>query len=172
MSFIFHYMSPLGPVTLASDGSSLTGLWFDGQKYYGSTLSREPQEASLPVLRDTVSWLDRYFSGIEPGPTPPIRLEGTAFQESVWQLLRDIPYGQTVTYGQIAGALAAQIGKNTMSAQAVGGAVGRNPVSILVPCHRVVGAHGALTGYAGGLERKQFLLELEQRHANEKRTPV
>ncbi|MCD8088154.1 MAG: methylated-DNA--[protein]-cysteine S-methyltransferase [Oscillospiraceae bacterium] len=158
--YTFHWVSPLGPITLAGEGNVLTGLWFDGQKYFGEHLG---PAGELPVFRETVQWLEVYFSGHDPGPTPPILLRGTAFQMAVWEQLRAVPYGETTTYGAIARAIAAQRGLETMSAQAVGSAVGRNPVSILVPCHRVVGANGALTGYAGGLDKKAALLRLEGR---------
>ncbi|MCC8357816.1 MAG: methylated-DNA--[protein]-cysteine S-methyltransferase [Oscillospiraceae bacterium] len=152
--YTFHLASPLGPITLAGEGDALTGLWFDGQKYFGETLG---PSGDLPVFRETAKWLEVYFSGHDPGPTPPILLRGTPFQMAVWEQLRAIPYGQTTTYGAIARAIAAQRGLETMSAQAVGSAVGRNPVSIMVPCHRVIGANGALTGYAGGLDDEAAL---------------
>ncbi|MCD7748436.1 MAG: methylated-DNA--[protein]-cysteine S-methyltransferase [Oscillospiraceae bacterium] len=156
----FHLASPLGPITLAGEGDALTGLWFDGQKYFGENLG---PSGDLPVFRETAKWLKVYFSGHDPGPTPPILLRGTPFQMAVWEQLRAIPYGETTTYGAIARTIAARRGLETMSAQAVGSAVGRNPVSILVPCHRVIGANGALTGYAGGLDKKTALLRLEGR---------
>ena len=152
--------SPLGELILASDGQSLTGLWFSGQKYAPAP-PPESARADLPVFARTQSWLTTYFQGRDPGPVPPLHLEGTPFQLAVWQLLQGIPYGQTATYGALAGQMARQLGLKSMSAQAVGGAVGRNPISILVPCHRVVGFNGSLTGYAGGLERKRALLRLE-----------
>ncbi len=155
------FSSPLGSVILASDGDSLTGLWFEGQRYCPGGLEGERGEGDLPVFRQVRAWLERYFSGKDPGPLPPLRLEGTDFQKEVWTLLRAIPYGQTRTYGDIARELARRRGLPRMSAQAVGGAVGRNPISILVPCHRAVGANGRLTGYAGGVERKAALLKLE-----------
>lgn len=155
------FRSPLGTVTLASDGDSLTGLWFEGQRYYPGGLEQESEEKDLPVFREVRDWLEGYFSGKDPGPLPPLRAEGTGFQKEVWTVLRAIPYGQTRTYGDIARELARRRGLVQMSARAVGGAVGRNPISILVPCHRVVGASGSLTGYAGGLERKTALLKLE-----------
>ena len=162
MDYIYHYNSPLGGITLASDGESLTGLWFDGQKHYARTLDPVHTEKALPVFDETVRWLEIYFGGREPDFMPPLVLRGTAFQAGIWEILRTIPYGQTVTYGQIAKELALRSGLPRMSAQAVGSAVGRNPVSIIVPCHRVIGANGSLTGYAGGLERKLALLRLER----------
>ena len=161
MQYITHYQSPLGGITISSDGSALTGLWFDGQKYFASTLGADYKEKNLPVFTEAKRWLDIYFSGKEPDFTPPLSLNGSAFRMAVWQILQSIPYGQTITYGDIAKQLAAQTGKAKMSAQAVGGAVGRNPISIIVPCHRVIGAGGSLTGYAGGIDKKVLLLELE-----------
>ncbi len=155
MQFIHRYPSPLGGITAASDGETLTGLWFDGQKYFAAGLEAGAQERDLPVFRRADRWLDDYFSGKATTFTPPLRPKGTAFQQAVWWLLLTIPYGETVTYGQ----LAARLG--CASARAVGGAVGRNPISLMIPCHRVVGADGRLTGYAGGVERKRLLLERE-----------
>ena len=161
MQYIYKYVSPLGEITAASDGKYLNGLWFAGQKYFASTLSPEYREETLPVFEQTKKWLDCYFSGGNPGFTPPIALGGSSFQLIVWEILRHIPYGETVTYGEIASKVARQLGRFSMSAQAVGGAVARNPVSIIIPCHRVVGSGGSLTGYAGGLSRKMRLLQLE-----------
>ena len=161
MQYITHYSSPIGAITIASNGTSLTGLWFDGQKYFASTLGADYKEKDLPVFTEAKRWLDIYFSGREPDFTPPLALNGSAFRMAVWQILQSIPYAQTITYGDIARQLAAQQGKTKMSAQAVGGAVGHNPISIIVPCHRVVGADGSLTGYAGGIDKKVQLLELE-----------
>ena len=161
MDYTAHYQSPLGGITLASDGKALTGLWFDGQKYFAATLSREHEEKALPVFAQAERWLDVYFSGRIPDFTPPLRMKTTAFRKSVWEILLSIPYGHTMTYGEIAQRLAAQKGLAGMSAQAVGGAVGHNPISLLIPCHRVVGADGSLTGYAGGVDKKARLLGLE-----------
>ena len=161
MQYITHYQSPLGGITISSDGTALTGLWFDGQKYFASTLGADYKENDLPVFAEAKCWLDIYFSGREPDFTPSLSLKGSAFRMAVWQILQSIPYGQTITYGDIARQLAAQTGKTKMSAQAVGGAVGHNPISIIVPCHRVVGTGGSLTGYAGGIDKKVLLLELE-----------
>lgn len=155
MDYTCSVSTPLGAVTLASDGEALTGLWFDGQRHYAEGLSGEREEKPLPVFRETERWLGEYFSGREPDFTPPLRLRGTPFQRAVWEQLRTIPYGETLSYGELARRL-------DSSARAVGGAVGRNPVSLLVPCHRVIGADGSLTGYAAGLERKTALLRLEQ----------
>lgn len=155
------YLSPLGRLLLAADDDGLTGLWFEGQKYFARTLDKGCTESPLPIFQEVRRWLDLYFSGSQPGFTPPLHFIGTPFQIEVWTLLTSIPYGKTVTYGELASRLADRKGLAHMSAQAVGGAVGHNPISILVPCHRVVGSGGSLTGYAGGLERKAALLALE-----------
>lgn len=161
MDYINFYSSPLGPITLASNGTELTGLWFDGQKYYGSTLSSESEERDLPVFQETKHWLDTYFAGDIPKEPPSLCLKGSSFRKSVWKILLSIPYGETVTYGEIATMISHSNGSAPVAAQAVGGAVGHNPVSIIVPCHRVVGANRQLTGYAGGIHRKKELLRLE-----------
>jgi methylated-DNA-[protein]-cysteine S-methyltransferase len=160
VSSLYVYCSPLGDILLESGGETLTGLWFKGQKHCPPFAHAEPLTAAHEAVKLAAGWLDKYFSGQRPGSTPPLSLSGTGFQLSVWELLKTVPYGQTVTYGELARRLSLLTGK-TVSARAVGGAVGRNPISIIVPCHRVVGAGGKLTGYAGGLERKQKLLELE-----------
>ena len=153
----------LGPLTLASDGERLVGLWLPGQKYYGATLEgKVAEDDSLPVFAQVKEWLDRYFAGEQPPIFAlPLAPSGTDFRHRVWRKLITIPYGQTRTYGQLAQELADEDGNDKMSAQAVGGAVGHNPISIIIPCHRVVGADGSLTGYAGGVEKKVFLLEHE-----------
>ncbi|MDO4475418.1 MAG: methylated-DNA--[protein]-cysteine S-methyltransferase [Lachnospiraceae bacterium] len=156
------YASPLGCLTLASDGTALTGLWFQDQSYYGSTLKDPSEEKQLPVFDDAKRWLDLYFSGSIPEFMPPLCLRGTAFRRRVWEILLTIPYGETMTYGEIAGQIARERGAEKMSAQAVGQAVGHNPIGIIVPCHRVVGTGGNLTGYAGGLDKKIWLLEHEK----------
>ena len=161
MDCIWHYESPLGGITLGSDGEALTGLWFDGQEHYAVTLPSQAERRRLPVFDETCRWLDIYFSGRAPDFTPELALHGTPFRKAVWDILLTISFGKTMSYGEIAERLARQMGISRMSAQAVGGAVGHNPVSIIVPCHRVVGADGSLTGYAGGLERKARLLEIE-----------
>ena len=158
MEYTFHYDSPLGGITLGGDGEALTGLWFDGQKYFADTLDPVHREKVLPVFEETVRWLDVYFSGKEPGFTPKLNPEGTAFRRAVWDVLLTIPYGKTMTYGEIA----ERLGLSRGSAQAVGGAVGHNPISLIIPCHRVLGADGSLTGYAGGTDKKHSLLALEQ----------
>lgn len=155
MDYTYHYTSPLGGITLASDGEALIGLWFDGQKYFADTLNAEHCEKRLPIFDETAKWLDLYFAGIAPDFTPKLNPRGTSFRRRVWDVLLTIPYGHTMTYGQIAKALGCR------SSQAIGGAVGHNPISLIIPCHRVVGADGSLTGYAGGVDKKRELLELE-----------
>ncbi|MBQ7554138.1 MAG: methylated-DNA--[Bacteroidaceae bacterium] len=161
MDYIWHYDSPLGDMTMGSDGESLTGLWFDGQKFFRDNLCETAAKKQLPVFEDTCRWLEIYFSGRNPGFMPSLKLSGTPFRMSVWRILLSIPYGHTLTYGDIARQIAAERGVHTMSAQAVGGAVGHNPISIIVPCHRVIGTDGSLTGYAGGMDRKILLLRHE-----------
>ncbi len=161
MEYTAAYRSPLGEIALASDGEALTGRWLPGQKYYARGLDEVREEKGLPVFRRAGEWLDLYFSGKEPGFTPPLLLRGSDFQKEVWTILTAIPYGRTRTYGDIARELAQKRGLSRMSAQAVGGAVGHNPVSIIVPCHRVVGSNGNLTGYGGGIDKKIVLLKLE-----------
>lgn len=161
MQYVNRYQSPLGGILLAADEAGLTGLWFEGQKYFARSLGGEREERELPVFARAKRWLDTYFSGREPNFQLPLHFDGTDFQNEVWKILCTIPYGQTVTYGAIAERLAAKRGISRTSARAVGGAVGQNRISILVPCHRVIGSGGTLTGYAGGLERKAALLRLE-----------
>lgn len=161
MDYIYHYQSFLGGITMASDGTHLIGLWFDGQKYFADSLRRPIQEKSLPVFKDTCRWLDTYFSGKNPGFTPPIAMRTTPFRKQVWEIMLQIPYGHTLTYGEIADKIAKKRGMKKMSAQAVGGAVGHNSISLIIPCHRVIGAGGNLTGYAGGIKTKIKLLNLE-----------
>ena len=171
-----HYDSPLGGITMASDGEALVGLWFDRQKHFGRAASLTLLETAdsllatgtadtetCPILKQTKEWLDTYFAGRQPSFTPPLHLDGSPFRLAVWQTLLDIPFGQTTTYGEIARRIACEQGRPTMSAQAVGGAVGHNPIAIIIPCHRVIGADGSLTGYAAGMEKKKWLLELEGR---------
>lgn len=136
-------------------------MWFEGQKYFALYLDKEHEEKELPVFEEAKRWLDIYFSGKNPDFQVPLHFTGTDFQNEVWEILYAIPYGQTTTYGEIAAQLAKKRGLPRMSAQAVGGAVGHNEISIIVPCHRVVGASGSLTGYAGGIEKKIELLRLE-----------
>ena len=162
VNFIHRYDSPLGGITEASDGKSLIGLWFDGQKYFADTLDSEYEEKKLPIFEQTDRWLDIYFSGGKPDFTPPLSMEATAFRKAVWKIMLKIPYGHTMTYGEIADKIAKQKNITRMSAQAVGGAVAHNPVSLIIPCHRVVGTNGSLTGYAGGIDKKIRLLTLEK----------
>ncbi len=168
MQYTSRYRSPLGEMLLAADETGVTGLWFAGQKYFARHLDKEHAEKEIPLFATVKHWLDVYFAGSEPDFTVPLHFTGTAFQNEVWGILCAIPYGQTTTYGEIAKQLAARRGLPHMSARAVGGAVGHNPISILVPCHRVVGLGGSLTGYAGGLERKRCLLALEQGRGKER----
>lgn len=161
MEYIHHYKSPIGGMIMGSDGKALTGLWFDKQKYIANTWKEEPEDKDLPVFRDTIRWLELYFQGEVPDFIPELKLEGTEFRKAVWKILLTIPYGESMTYGEIAAIIAKQRGISRMSAQAVGGAVGHNPISIIVPCHRVLGADGSLTGYAGGIEKKIALLKIE-----------
>lgn len=156
MTYTYNYSSPEGEILLAANDNGLTGLWFYGAKYFAADLEDARTEKLTPVLRQTLRWLDTYFSGSEPDFMPPLELHGSYFRRRVWAELAKIPYGETVTYGEIAKKLGVK------SAQAVGGAVGHNPVSIIVPCHRVLGADGSLTGYAGGTDKKARLLELER----------
>ena len=160
MTYYFKYDTPLGRVTVAGCDKGITGLWFDGQKYYGAGLAADSRECEADVFVEAKKWLNIYFSGRNPDFTPPLLLSGSSFRMAVWDKLKAIPYGTTVTYGEIARSVAAKTGAR-VSAQAVGGAVGRNPVSIIVPCHRVVGADGSLTGYAGGVDKKLALLKIE-----------
>ena len=161
MVFVQHYDSPLGPITLACDETAIIGLWFDGQKYFGNILPEQLAEKEHPLLQDAKRWLDIYFSGRAPDFTPPLRYDSTPFRKVVCDIMLPIPYGKTMTYGEIAAEIAIQQGLEKMSAQAVGGAVGHNPISLMIPCHRVVGTSGSLTGYAGGIDKKMKLLELE-----------
>lgn len=162
MQYINHYKSPIGDILLAADDIGLTGLWFEGQKYFAFSLDKDYEEKELPLFGEVKFWLDVYFTGKEPDFTVPLHIRGTDFQKAVWKILCSIPYGETMTYGVIAKQLAAHKGLMHMSAQAVGGAVGHNAISIIVPCHRVVGANGSLTGYAGGIDKKVKLLTLEK----------
>lgn len=150
-----HYNSVLGGITLASDGEKLTGLWFEGSEDFKDTTT------NLPVFEQTIKWLDIYFGGGIPDFTPPLEIRATKFRRQVCEIMLTIPYGKTMTYGEIADIIAKRNGIAKMSAQAVGGAVGHNPIAIIIPCHRVIGADGSLTGYAGGIDKKIKLLELE-----------
>ncbi len=161
MIYTCNYTSPIGDLLLAADEVGLTGLWFEGQKYYAATLLKEHRPLETPILEETKNWLDVYFAGKEPAFTPPLHPIGSPFRQAVWKILLEIPYGQTTTYGEIARRMGEGNQTTRMSAQAVGGAVGHNPIGVIIPCHRVVGANGNLTGYAGGIDKKVALLELE-----------
>ena len=161
MQYTTTYQSPLGEILLAADKIGLTGLWFAGEKFYADSLDPENEEKEIPVFDDVKKWLDIYFSGREPDFMPPIHMIGSEFRLQVWKILREIPYGETITYGALAKRIAEERGLERMSAQAVVGAVGHNEISIIVPCHRVVGSDGSLTGYAGGVDKKEKLLMLE-----------
>lgn len=163
MDYIYRYDSPLGGITMAGCGAALSGLWFDGQQHFAATLSPGFVERDLPVFQETKRWLDLYFSGTDPGFTPLLMPRGTVFRRQVWNTLLTIPYGRTVTYGELADRIARQAVLSRISARAVGNAVGHNPVSLIIPCHRVIGAGGCLTGYAGGIEKKEWLLRMEQK---------
>lgn len=162
MAYSLEYDSPIGMLTLASDGINLTGLWMAGQKYYGQTLDKKAVRRRVPVFDPAISWLDDYFAGKAPALTLPLAPEGGSFRQRVWKVLLEIPYGKVTTYGEIARQLNASGTEHATSARAVGGAVGHNPISIIIPCHRVVGSDGSLTGFAGGMEKKKWLLRLEK----------
>ena len=161
MVYTCKYKSSIGDILLATDEIGLIGLWFEGQKYFANTLPDEHIPQETEILTETIKWLDMYFSGEEPNFTPPLHPSGSSFRQAVWQLLLQIPYGQTITYGEIARRMAEVKKVPRMSAQAVGGAVGHNEISIIIPCHRVVGTNGSLTGYGGGIDKKISLLNLE-----------
>ncbi len=162
MYYKSYYKSPVGLYTLASDGKNLTGVWLEGQKYFCTDISKMAENSGLDIFRQTSNWLDRYFRGEKPDINElSLSPEGNAFRQQVWQILCKIPYGKTMTYGEIASIIARKRGLARMSAQAVGGAVGHNPISIIIPCHRVVGSNGSFTGYAGGIQTKIRLLKLE-----------
>lgn len=163
MHYLTHYTSPLGRIMLASDGKNLVGLWNEGQKYFAASIKGDiVDKPDLPVFKLVTQWLDIYFASKNPPISElPLAPAGSEFRKAVWRILLEIPYGKCVTYGEIAKKLAARMKKESMSSQAVGGAVGHNPISIIIPCHRVVGANGSFTGYAGGIDKKIKLLELE-----------
>lgn len=163
MYYSTYYKSPVGDIMIASNDNNIIGLWIDEQKYIGNTMPRDiTQKDELPILQEARAWLDKYFAGKKPELSSlslaPI---GGEFKQQVWRILLEIPYGELTTYGSIAKEVAKRMGKERMSAQAVGGAVGHNPISIIIPCHRVVGTNGSLTGYAGGIDMKVRLLEHE-----------
>ena len=162
MIYTNYYNSPIGRITMAGEGTALIGLWFEEQKYFADSIKEECTEKVLDIFDDTSRWLNIYFSGKEPDFTPKFLITGTPFRRSVAEIMLTIPYGKTMTYGEIANVIAREKGIAKMSAQAVGGAVGHNSISIIIPCHRVVGTNGSLTGYAGGLDKKIQLLKLEK----------
>ena len=162
MIYTSNYASPLGGILLAADEIGMRGLWFDGQKYFARDLPAERIEQNTTVLMEAERWLDIYFAGKDPDFVPPLHPVGSPFRQAVWEILLQIPYGKTVTYGDISKQLAEKTGLERMAAQAVGGAVGHNEISMIIPCHRVVGTNGSLTGYAGGIDKKIRLLELEK----------
>lgn len=161
MEYVQKIRSPVGVLTVSSDGKNICGLWIEGQKYFAKTLEKDVLEQNLPIFGKIQKWLDIYFSGKEPDFMPPLMPKGSPFQKSVWANLSKIPYGKTTSYGELAKQLELDNKGRRTSARAVGGAVGHNPISILIPCHRVIGKSGNLTGYAGGIEVKIKLLELE-----------
>lgn len=173
MQYMMFYHSPVGILTLTSDGDSLTGVWFEGQASYDAMISylgcdisdlrfAAGKTAAAAFFAKVCGWLDRYFAGEKPDPFEiPVKVRGTDFRLAVWSELRKLPYGKTISYGDIAKAVAERLGKIRMSAQAVGGAVGHNPVSIIIPCHRVIGADGSMTGFGGGVDKKIWLLKHE-----------
>lgn len=161
MNYLSHYSSPLGSITITSDGRTVTGLWFDGQRHFPTLSESEYSKADLPIFQQTHRWLDHYFRGGKDEALPPLTPHLTPFQQIVSDILLTIPYGHTTTYSNIAQLAATRMGRGHLSAQAVGSAVGHNPISILIPCHRVIGANGSITGYAGGIDRKRWLLNLE-----------
>lgn len=156
-----RYASPLGALLLAADEAGLVGVWFEGQKHFGETLIGNIVPGKSHAICQAETWLDSYFSGKKPNFTPEIHMIGSEFRKQVWRCLLQIPYGQTMSYGDIARRIAAEKSMPQISARAVGGAVGHNPISIIIPCHRVIDAKGKLTGYAGGIARKSKLLALE-----------
>ncbi|MFP3042676.1 methylated-DNA--[protein]-cysteine S-methyltransferase [Treponema primitia] len=161
MEYVCKIKSPVGMLTVSSDGENILGLWIEGQKYFAHTLDKDSVEKNMPVFEGVRKWLDCYFAEKEPDFMPPLLPKGSPFQKSIWNILCKIPYGQTITYGEIAKQYGVQSKEKPTSPRAVGGAVGHNQISIIIPCHRVVGANGNLTGYAGGINKKIQLLQLE-----------
>jgi methylated-DNA-[protein]-cysteine S-methyltransferase len=161
MEYIRKIKSPVGALTVSSDGKNICGIWIEGQKYFAKTLEKDAVEQNLPIFETVQKWLDIYFSGKEPDFTPPLMPRGSPFQKSVWNKLCKIPYGKTTTYGELARQIELANKNRRTSARAIGGAVGHNPISILIPCHRVIGKNGDPTGYAGGIAAKIKLLKLE-----------
>ena len=161
MNYISYYHSPLGKIMLTSDGEAITGVCFEKRTGFNDESDKNRIKRELPVFVEAKTWLETHFAGRNPGKIPLLRLDGTKFRKKARKILFTIPYGRTVTYGEIAAAVMKETGQKKMSAQAIGGAAGHNPVPVFCPCHRVVGAGGNLTGYAGGIDRKQALLALE-----------
>ncbi|MGG5318841.1 methylated-DNA--[protein]-cysteine S-methyltransferase [Enterococcus sp. AZ072] len=163
MHYVMDYSSPIGPLTLAAIDQTLVGVWMKDQKYYGAGLSEAiTQNQQLPVFLQTKNWLDAYFANEKPAIFElPLKPVGNEFRQTVWTVLCQIPYGEVMTYKEVAQRTAEKLNKTSMSAQAIGGAVGHNPLSIIIPCHRVVGTNSSLTGYAGGLTKKIYLLQHE-----------
>lgn len=174
MYFSTEHSSPVGLITIVENDGNIIGAWIEGQKYFASTLGGEVCKISeTPVLKKAKLWLDRYFAGETPLINElPLKPAGNEFRQEVWKILCDIPYGKVMTYGEIAKIMAYKMNKQTMSAQAVGGAVGHNPISIIIPCHRVVGSNGSLTGYAGGVGIKEKLLKLENVNLNNRESYI
>ena len=155
--------SPLGTLTLTSDGKNITGLFIENQKYFLAGFKDLEEKNNLEIFQKTKIWLEKYFNGESPSIQELQLLpRGTNFQETVWNFLLDIPYGKTITYKELGKKVASKLNKSSMSSQAIGGAVGHNPISIIIPCHRVIGTNGSLTGYAAGISKKEYLLKLEQ----------
>lgn len=161
MEYTYYYDSPLGGITLASDGKVLTGLWFNGQKYFANTLSKDYIKKNLPIFKQTHQWLNIYFSGKQPNFIPLLKIETTPFRKTVWKILLTIPFGQTITYGEIANMITNSENLSVMSARAIGNAVSHNPILLIIPCHRVIGKNKNLIGYAAGIDKKRYLLEME-----------
>lgn len=170
MEYIFKCKSSIGNIIISSDGKSITGLWFENQKYFASTLDKNAEEKDLEVFRKIKKWLDRYFKGENPKIDFDLKPKGSEFRQRVWNTLLSIPYGKIVTYKEIAEKVF-DLEKGKISYRAIGGAVGHNPISIIIPCHRVVGSDKSLTGYAGGIDKKKFLLNLEGIDISELKTP-
>ena len=157
------YYSPVGKLTIVADDNNLIGLWIEEQKYFMNSVPKDiTQNSDIEIMKKTIDWLDRYFKGEKPDITElSLKPIGSDFRQIVWKILCEIPYGEVITYGEIAKKVSKILGKDKMSAQAIGGAVGHNPISIIIPCHRVVGSNGSLTGYAGGIDKKKKLIEIE-----------
>ena len=167
MQYITYYNSAIGKLLLTADEIGLSGLWLENEKDNTIHLDKKHEEKETEILKQAKKWLDIYFEGKEPDFMPPLHITGTSFQEEIWDILLTIPYGKTIAYGDIAQIIAKKRGIKRMSAQAVGGAVGHNKISIIIPCHRVIGKSGGLVGYAGGIDKKIYLLKLEKAYHDE-----